>query len=59
MALRISRRWMRDPGWFENLPPETQTDLVAEYLIENETPKQREERKAEYNRSIARRFKHV
>jgi hypothetical protein len=49
---------MRDPGWFENLPPETQTDLVAEYLIENETPKQREERKAEYNRSIARRFKH-
>jgi len=57
IALRISRFWHQDPRWFLTLPPETQTDLIADYILEHESQKERDERKSKYNIQQARRLK--
>ena len=45
MAMRIARRWNRDPGWFYELGKNTQIDLLAEYRIENESGEQLKKRR--------------
>ena len=44
MALRIARRWNRDPDWFYELDKKTQIELLAEYRIENESHEQLKKR---------------
>ena len=57
LALRLCRFWSQPPGWFRNLPPQTQTDLIADYILEHESQKDRDERKKRYNIQQARRIK--
>ena len=57
LALRLCRFWGQSPGWFRNLPPQTQTDLIADYILEHESQKDRDERKKRYNIQQARRIK--
>jgi hypothetical protein len=40
----ISKSWGRDPDWFSSLDSEMQTDLLANYRIENQS-KEESERK--------------
>ena len=44
LSLRISKHWNRDPNWFASLDSELQSSLIAEYILTNETTKQKEER---------------
>jgi len=53
----MSRRWGRDPDWFRSLDPDTQTSIIADYILETETQKQREERKTRYNREQIHRMR--
>ena len=57
MALRISRRWSQEPDWFQNLRSEQQTDLLAEYIVDNLSSKEQEKRKEQYNRMIVERLR--
>ena len=57
LALRLCRFWKQPPGWFSNLPPQIQTDLIADYILEHESQKERDERKKRYNEQQARRLK--
>ena len=57
LALRLCRFWGQPPGWFRNLPAQTQTDLIADYILEHESQKDRDERKERYNIQQARRIK--
>lgn len=57
LALRLCRFWGQTPGWFRNLPAQTQTDLIADYILEHESQKDRDERKKKYNIQQARRMK--
>lgn len=57
LALRLCRFWGQAPGWFTNLDRQTQTDLIADYILEHESQKDRDERKKRYNVQQARRLK--
>jgi len=57
LALKISRHWHKDPGWFLTLSSELQTDLIADYILDQDTQKQRDERKKRYNVQQARRMR--
>jgi len=57
LALRLCRFWGQPPGWFASLDPQTQTDLIADYILEHESQKDRDERKKKYNIQQARRIK--
>jgi hypothetical protein len=53
----MSRRWGRDPDWFRSLDADTQTSLIADYILETESQKDKEERKALYNKEQVRKMR--
>jgi len=55
--LRISRHWAQPPDWFDSLDAQTQTDLIADYILDNESQKDKDARKKQYNVQQARRIK--
>ena len=53
----MSRRWGQGPYWFRSLDPDMQTSLIADYILETESQKDREERKTRYNKEQIRKMR--
>ncbi len=56
LALRVSRHWHKEPRWFEQQPKDVQIDIIAEYILHNETPETREERRKEYQKELIKKW---
>ena len=57
MILQIERRWHRDPGWFYTLPRPHQIQLIADYRMCIESPKQAKERQDKAKRARLNKIK--
>ena len=57
LALRISRYWNQEPKWFQNLDRETQTELIAEYILTHETNDARKKRREQHQRATAEKWR--
>ena len=57
LAIQISRMWSKHPRWFSHLDKDIQIDLIADYILDQEGKKEREERKKKYNIEQVRKMR--
>ena len=49
--------WSKHPLWFSQLDKDIQIDLIADYILDQEGKKEREERKKRYNIEQVRKMR--
>ena len=49
--------WGQHPRWFQGLDKDIQIDLIADYILDQEGKKEREERKKRYNMQQVQRMR--